>query len=45
MNNIRNNRTHGPWWANTWWGKRTTALNVGIVVILFLIVLWKTLFT
>jgi hypothetical protein len=31
---------HGPWWANTWWGKRTTAVNVSVVVVLLLIMLW-----
>lgn len=34
----------GPWWRNTWWGKTTAAVNLSIVVILLLILLWKTLF-
>jgi hypothetical protein len=34
----------GPWWRNTWWGKRTAAMNLSIVVIVLLILLWKTLF-
>jgi hypothetical protein len=34
---------HGPWWSNTWWGKRTTAVNVSIAVILLLFMLWKAL--
>jgi hypothetical protein len=42
MHNSRNDiRKHDPWWAQTWWGQRTTALNVGIVVIGFLIILWQ----
>lgn len=34
----------GPWWRNTWWGKRTAAMNLSIIVIVLLILLWKTLF-
>jgi hypothetical protein len=34
----------GPWWRHTWWGKRTAAMNLSIVVIVLLILLWKTLF-
>ena len=34
---------HGPWWADTWWGKRTTAVNVSIVVALLVLILWKAL--
>jgi hypothetical protein len=34
---------HGPWWTNTRWGKRTTAVNVSIVVGLLLFVVWKAL--
>jgi hypothetical protein len=34
----------GPWWANTRWGKRTTAVNVSIVAVVLLFVVWKTLF-
>ena len=33
----------GPWWANTWWGRRTTVLNLSILVVLFLFLLWKAL--
>lgn len=33
----------GPWWRNTWWGRRTAAVNLSIVVIVLLILLWKTL--
>ena len=35
---------HGPWWSNTWWGKRTAAVNVSIAVALLLFMLWKALF-
>jgi hypothetical protein len=34
----------GPWWANTWWGKRTTTINISIAIALLLFMLWKTLF-
>ena len=44
MEEMRNDiRKHRPLWTQTWWGKRTTALNVGIVLIVFLIILWQTL--
>lgn len=35
---------HGPWWSNTWWGKRTATVNVSIAVALLLFMLWKALF-
>jgi hypothetical protein len=31
----------GPWWRNTWCGRRTTAANVTIVVVVLLFCLWK----
>ena len=34
---------YDPWWANTWWGKRTTAVNVAIAVGLALVMLWTAL--
>lgn len=43
MDNIRNERKHGPRWTSTWWGERTTAVNIGIVIVVFLIILWRTL--
>jgi hypothetical protein len=33
----------GSWWSNTSWGKRTTAVNLFIVVALLLFMLWKAL--
>jgi hypothetical protein len=33
-----------PWWTHTWWGKRTTAVNVSITVGVLLILLWITLY-
>ena len=34
----------GPWFSNTWWGKRTTAVNITIVVALLLFMLWKSVY-
>jgi hypothetical protein len=34
----------GPWWANTWWGKRTVVVNISIVVLLLLFLAWKAFF-
>lgn len=34
---------HRPWWAHTWWGKRTTRVNVSIVLLLLLFMVWKAL--
>jgi hypothetical protein len=34
----------GPWWSKTWWGKRHDAINVALVVGLFLLMLWKSFF-
>jgi Flp pilus assembly protein protease CpaA len=33
----------GPWWWNTWWGKRTAAINVTIVVAILVFVMWTAL--
>jgi hypothetical protein len=35
---------HGPWWANSWWGKTHTTVNISIVVALLLLMLWKALY-
>jgi len=32
----------GPWWANTWLGKRTTLVNLAIVAAILAFVVWKT---
>jgi hypothetical protein len=34
---------YGPWGSNTWWGGRTTVVNVSVVVALLLFVVWKAL--
>ena len=34
---------YGPWWTNTWWGRRATTANVSLVVVLVLFVVWKAL--
>lgn len=34
---------HGPWWANTWWAKRTATVNISIVVVLMAFLVWKAL--
>jgi len=34
----------GPWGSNTWWGKRTAAINVAIVVAVLLFLAWRTFF-
>jgi hypothetical protein len=34
---------HGPWWAETWWGRRTPTVNLIIAVILLLFIVWKAL--
>ena len=33
----------GPWWANTWWGKRTTIANLAILAAILAFVVWKFL--
>jgi hypothetical protein len=33
----------GPLWTNTWWGKRTTIVNVSIVGVLLLLMFWTAL--
>jgi hypothetical protein len=30
--------------AKTWWGKRTTAINIGLVIAVLLFIVWKSLF-
>ncbi len=37
------NPRSSPRWSNTWWGKRTTVINITIVVAVLLFCLWKTL--
>jgi hypothetical protein len=34
----------GPRWADTWWGKRTAAVNAFIVIALLLFLAWKAIF-
>jgi hypothetical protein len=33
----------GPWWTNTWWGKKTATVNLSLVALLLLILVWKVL--
>jgi hypothetical protein len=35
---------HGPWWAQAWWSRRTTTVNIAIVVVLTVFVLWMAVF-
>jgi hypothetical protein len=35
----------GPWWARTWWGKRTAAVNITLLAALILLVVWKAFFS
>lgn len=45
MDNVPDHiRKHGPWWAKTWWGRRTTAINIGLVIAVLLFIVWKSLF-
>jgi hypothetical protein len=34
----------GPWFSNTWWGKRHAAISYSLVVAMLLFLLWKSLF-
>jgi hypothetical protein len=34
----------GPWFSNTWWGRRHIKINFLILVVLLLFVLWKSFF-
>jgi hypothetical protein len=34
----------GPWFSNTWWGKRHFKINVSLVIALLLFLLWKSFF-
>lgn len=34
----------GPWFGNTWWGKRHFRINVSLVIALLLFLLWKSFF-
>jgi len=34
----------GPWWSKTWWGRRTDAINITIVVVILLFCLWKAIY-
>jgi hypothetical protein len=34
----------GPWFGNTWWGKRHFKINVSLVIALLLFLLWKSFF-
>jgi dipeptide/tripeptide permease len=34
----------GPWFSNTWWGKRHVVVSVSLVLAIGLFLLWKSLF-
>jgi hypothetical protein len=34
----------GPWFSNTWWGKRHFKINVSLVIALLLFLWWKSFF-
>jgi hypothetical protein len=34
----------GPWWSNTPWGRRKDTVSIALVVVLLLLVVWKTYF-
>jgi hypothetical protein len=34
----------GPWFSNTWWGRRHLAMNISLAIALLVFVLWKSLF-
>jgi F0F1-type ATP synthase membrane subunit a len=34
----------GPWFSDTWWGKRTAKINVTLTMAAILFLLWKSLF-
>ena len=34
----------GPWWSNTWWGKRKDAISVAITLIILAFCVWKAFF-
>ena len=34
----------GPWFSNTWWGKRHFKINVSLVIALLLFLSWKSFF-
>jgi hypothetical protein len=34
----------GPWWSNTWWGKRSDAINVTVTIVILAFCLWKAFF-
>jgi hypothetical protein len=36
-------RADGPWSANTWWGKRTAAVNLAIVAALLAFLIWMAI--
>jgi hypothetical protein len=38
------NASNGPRWANTWWGKRTTIVNLAILALILAFVVLKALF-
>jgi hypothetical protein len=35
---------YGPWFSNTSWGKRHTAINVALLVALLLFIAWKSFY-
>ena len=45
MDNVPDHiRKHGPWGAKTRWGKRATAINIGLVIAALLFIAWRSLF-
>jgi len=34
----------GPWWSNTWWGKRKDAVSIITVLVILAFCLWKAYF-
>lgn len=34
----------GTWWSNTWWGKRTDAINITLVIAILTFCMYKAYF-
>jgi hypothetical protein len=32
----------GPWFSNTWWGKRSDRVNIAFVIAMLCFMLWKS---